>query len=338
MVVPGPRLLAGRRGRTTYAELHDKPFAATFCGRDSCFGTGSDWLFGHATSADPNLVYPVLSAPFVALFGDRGLIVVPVVSFFVAVGLLTFFTAKRWGALAGTVTAVVFLVCDQIVATSLTGTADMLALALGCALLFTLPLDGRRGRRALVVFAVLTALLLASRAPAMAFVAAVGTVWVLTAVRERSVRNVWLPYLAVASGLAVGLVALGQVATIADARYLGSLGKGLGVLVRIDGTYLAEDAVLCSVLVLAVVASSLGALRDPMAALALGGIVAAVVLEVASGTPSGARAFGPVFPLILLSAMGMLARLFDGLSPWNLPVPDEPDEQLVTVSDQVPAA
>ncbi|GAA0231970.1 hypothetical protein [Cryptosporangium japonicum] len=322
----------------TRAELYDKPFAATFCGRDSCFGVGSDWLFGHATSADPNLVYPVLSAPFVALLGDKGLIVVPVLSFFAAVGLLTWFAVARWGALVGTVTAVVFLVCDQIVASSLTGTADMLALALGCALLFTLPLDGRRGRRALVAFAVLTALLLAGRAPAMAFVAAVVTVWAVTAVRKRSVRNAWLPYSAVASGLAVGLVALGQVATIADARYLGSLGKGLGALLRIDGTYLAEDAVLCSVLVLAVAGSSLRALRDPMAALALGGIVAAVLLEVASGTPSGARAFSPVFPLILLSAMGTLVRLFDGLSPWNIPVPDEPDEALATVPEPVPAA
>ncbi|MFG1928467.1 glycosyltransferase family 39 protein [Cryptosporangium sp. NPDC048952] len=335
----------GEAAERTYAELYDKPFAATNCGRDSCFGQGSDWLFAHASSADPNLVYPVLSAPFVGALGDRGLIVVPLLSFFAAVGMLTYFAAKRWGALAGTVTAVVFGICDRIVATSLTGTADMFALALCCALLFTLPLGSRRGRRTLVVFAVLTALLLASRAPATAFVAAVASAWVFTAWRERTLRNAWLPYVAVASGLAVALVALGQVAPIADARYLGSLGElvrggvDVGALLRTDGAYLAEDAVLCSVLVLALVAAPLRALRDPLAALALGGIVGCVVLEVLGGTPSGARAFSTVFPLILLAAMGMLARLFDQLSPWEVPATlDEKDEEEAEEPEPVPAA
>jgi hypothetical protein len=256
-----------------------------------------------------------------------------VLSYLAAVGMLTYFAAKRWGALAGTVTAVVFLICDRIVATTLTGTADMLAVAFCCALLFTLPIDGPRGRRALAAFTVLTPLLLASRAPALAFVGAIASAWVFAAWRERSVRNVWLPYLAVASGIAVGLVALGQVVPAADARYLGDLRSGGAVLARIrdialtDGPYLAEDAVLCVVLVLAVVTVPLRAVRDPLAALALGGIVGSVGLEVLSGVPSGARPFSTVFPVILLAAMGMLARLFDRLGPWE--VPEE-----VVVSDQ----
>lgn len=311
----------------TYRQLHDKPFSVTHCGRSSCWEPGGDWLFAHAGSADPNLVYSLLSAPFVAVFGEHGLIVVPVLSMFAAVGMLILFATARWGALAGTVTAMVFLVCDRIVATSLTGTPDMLALALCCALVFTLPLEGRRGRRALAAFAVLVALLLASRVPALAFVGALASAWAFEAWRGRSLRNAWLPFLGVASGLAVALVALGQVAAVADARYLGSLGEllsgddSLGGRIRdlvvADGTYLAEDAVLCAVLLLVVVLAPLRARRDPLAALALGGLVVSVGLEVLSGAPSGARAVSTVFPLVLLAAMGMLAGLFVRPGRWG---------------------
>jgi len=318
----------------TYQQLSDEPFFEHGCGPDLCwkYGAGDTWLFAHASSADPNLVYPLLSAPFVAVFGARGLIAVAFLSFLVAIGLLTYFAARRWGALAGTVTAVVFVISDRVVASSLTGVADMPALALCCACLLTLPLERPRGRRALGVFAVLVALLLGTRAPAFAFVGALGTAWAVSAWRERSLRNRWLPYLGVAIGFAALLVVLGQLAPIADARYLGRLGDLMssgnalrGLAERIgdtmvsDGRYLAEDAVLCAVLVLAVATAVTRAFRDPLAALALGGILVSVGLEVLTGVPSGARPFSTVYPLLLLAAMAVLARLFDRLGPWEVP-------------------
>ncbi|GAA3395691.1 hypothetical protein [Cryptosporangium minutisporangium] len=316
----------------TYQGLSDKAFFQENCSGWSCWQNGDSWLFEHAGSADPNLIYPLLSAPFVAVLGAPGLLVVPFVSFLAAIGMLTHFAAARWGALAGAVTAVVFVISDRIVVTSMAGSADMLAIALCCACLFTLPLARRRGRRALAAFALLVALMLLARSPALAFVGAVAVGWLVVAVRDRSVRNPWLPYAAISAGLAVLVVVLGQLVAVADARYLGraselldgsdvggALTERLAETVDVDGRYLAVDSVLCVVLVVAVVVALARVPRDPLAAMALGGFVVAALLEVLTGVPSGARWFSPVFPLLLLTAMAVLAQLFEQLGPWEVP-------------------
>ncbi|TQS40338.1 DUF2079 domain-containing protein [Cryptosporangium phraense] len=300
----------------TYDQLSSQPFFATGCTGGSCWPAN---LFAVHGSADPNLTYPLLSAPFVAVLGAPGLLVVPVLAFLATVGLLTYFAARRWGALAGAVTGVTFALCDLIAVSALSGSADMLAIALCAACVFTLPLDGPRSRRALVWFGVLVALLLASRAPAVAILGALGVAWLFGGVR--SIRNPWLPYLAVATGLAGAMVALGTVFRPADARYLGT--PGIDGLLPADLTTVSVDAVLCAVLVLAIVATPVRAAKDPLAALALGGIVAAIAYEVATGVPAGARQFGPVFPLILLAAMGALADLFERLGPWETSAPTQ---------------
>ncbi|SHN47596.1 hypothetical protein [Cryptosporangium aurantiacum] len=341
----------------TYQELSDKAFFRDDCTGWSCWQDGNTWLFEHAGSADPNLIYPLLSAPFVAVLGAPGLLVVPLVSFVAVIGMLTYFAASRWGALAGAVTGVVFVISDRIAVASLTGSADMLAIALCCACLFTLPLDGRRGRRELVTFAVLVGLLLGARAPGMALVGAVAVAWAVAAWRDRSVRNPWLPYAAVSTGLAVLMIGLGQLTPIADARYLGraseltdggnvlaALAERIAHTAKLDAQYLAVDAVVCAVLVLAAAVAPFRARKDPLAAMALGGVVVAALLEIMTGVPSGVRQFSPVFPILLLTAMGVLAGLFERLGPWEVPgvrapaaLPPAPPPLVLTIPSE-PAA
>ncbi|MFI5958120.1 ArnT family glycosyltransferase [Cryptosporangium sp. NPDC051539] len=303
----------------TYDQLSSQPFFAGGCTEGACWQAD---LFQHAASADPNLVYPLLSALFVAMFGAPGLLVVPVLAFLVTIVLLARFAAQRWGALAGTATAVAFVICDRIAVSALAGSADMLTIALCCGCLFTLPLDGRRGR--LAGFGVLVGLMLASRAPAVAIVGAVGVAWLFAWRSDRSWRNPWLPYLLVSAGLSAAVVALGRVVPFLDARYSGH--PRFGSVLAADLTALAGDSVLCAVLVLAIVTTPWRAAKHSLAALALGGIVAAILFEVTTGVPAGARQFGPVFPLILLAVMGMLAGLFERLGPWEAPPPPQDDE------------
>lgn len=322
----------------TYDALHTKAFFESGCSGGPCWEYGNYWLFQHATSSDPNLVYPVLSAPFVALIGAPGLLIVSLAAFVAATGMLTHFATRRWGAVAGTVTAVVFMLSDRISVAALAGTADMLAIALCVGCLFVLPLDGARGRRALLTFTVLMTLALATRSTSIALVGAVAVAWLCAARQSRSLRNPWLPYVGVSAVAAVLIVGVGQVASIADARYLGrasevveggtsgifaAVGSRIHDMTTVDGHYIAADALLCAVLLITVVAAPLRAPRDPLAALALGGGIVSVLLGLLVGVPSGARQFSTVYPLFLLTAVGVLVRLVTTFGPWTSGV-DEP--------------
>jgi hypothetical protein len=334
----------------TYDALHDKAFFQTGCSGGYCWEYGNTWLFQHATSSDPNLLYPLISAPFVAVLGAAGLLVVPLLSFFATAGMLTHFAAKRWGPMIGLLTAVAFILSDRIAVSALAGTADMLAIALCVGCLFTLPIDGPRGRKAFWTFAVLITLALASRSTAVAIVGAVGVAWLCAIRQSRSLRNPWLPYFGVSAGVTVTLVAVGQLASIADARYLGragevveggtsgifgAIGDRIHDMTTIDGHYIAADALLCAVLLITVFAAPLRALKDPLAALALGGGIVSVLLGLLVGVPSGARQFSTVYPLFLLTAVSVLYRMVHRFGPWTSDKP-EPEAAEPIVRD-VPA-
>jgi hypothetical protein len=265
-----------------------------------------------------------------------GLLVVPVIALLVATVMLTLFATRRWGPAAGTLTAVGFLLTDRIATAGVAGTADMLAIALGIGILFTLPLDGRPDQhkqysgRALATFGVLLVLALASRSASIALVGAVGVAWLCAAWTARTLWNRWAPYAGVAGLTTVGVILLGQVSTIVDARYLGrarevisegtggiagSIADRLHDMTSVDGTYIAADALLCAVLLIAIIAAPLRALRDPLAALALGGGIVSVLLGLLVGVPSGARQFSTVYPLFLLTMVSVLASLSRRLRP-----------------------
>ncbi|MFB9323380.1 ArnT family glycosyltransferase [Cryptosporangium minutisporangium] len=313
----------------TYDGLHNEQFFDSGCG-GPCWEYGDYWIYQHATSADPNVVYPLLSAPFVSFLGPAGLLVVPVIALLVATAMLTVFAARRWGAAAATLTAVGFLLTDRIAVAGLAGTADMLAIALAIGCLFTLPLDGPRSRRALAAFGVLLVLALASRSTSIALVGAVGMAWLCASWSARTLRNRWWPYASVAGLAAMGIVLLGQVNRIVDARYLGrarevisegtggvvgSIGDRISDMTSVDGTYIAADALLCAVLLVTVIAAPMRTFRDPLAALALGGGVVSVLLGLLVGVPSGARQFSTVYPLFLLTSVGVVASLVSRLRP-----------------------
>ncbi|MFI5954173.1 hypothetical protein [Cryptosporangium sp. NPDC051539] len=325
----------------TYDDLHMMPFFDNGCG-GPCWEYGNTWIYQHSTSADPNVVYPVLSAPFVALFGYSGLLVVPVVALLVATVLITIFARRRWGAAAATLTAVMFLLTDRIAVAGLAGTADMLAIALSIGCLFTLPIDGPRNRRALATFGLLITLALASRSTSIALVGAVGMAWLCACWTARTPLNRWLPYAATAVTSLVGVVALGQIMPMADARYLGRarevISEGTGGVfgsiadriheaTQVDGTYIAADALLCAVLLITVFAAPLRAIRDPLAALAFGGGLVSALLGLLVGVPSGARQFSVVYPLFLLASIGVLVPLTGRLRPRMPDPPAEPGDR-----------
>jgi hypothetical protein len=307
-----------------------------------CWQAGTGWLFGHATSVDPNLFYPLISAPFVYLFNDDGLQTVPFFSFVIAALALTVFAARRWGMGTGLTAGLVFVISDRVVLSGVTGLPDMVGLALCMLCLFTLPLDGPRSRRALAGFSLLVLLALMTRSSALALVGAVGVAWLFEA-RKSGLRNRWAPYLVISAAAAALIVALGQIFAAADARYLGRLDSlfrnGLSGAVsqiwetaHVDGGYVANDLVVTCVLLGAVVAMVTRSGKDPIAALALGGTAVCVLLQVVGGVANGPRGFSMIYPILLLAAVAWMRvqlAAFGNLPPVQEPARESSQEPVV---------
>ncbi len=319
----------------TYDGLATRSFVEQLCG-GRCWPAGSAWLFDGTGIDDPSLVYSLLSAPFVAVAGSVGLLLVPVVAQLATVALLAVFAARRWGQAAGALVAVAYLLSDRIGALGVVAQPDTLALALVTASLFALPIGRAATRRAVVAFGVLLALALLTRGTAVALVVAVLAAWLAAAVAERRLRNDWFPFAATGLAVATATVLAGLVFPAAHVNLLGwagelASGDTAGLLsswytkaVVYDLTALAADAPLGIILLLAVLAAMTRFRRDPLAALALGGGLTSIALYVMDGTASGVRSYAVVFPVLLLAGAGWVVSLVERFRGDAAAVPTSP--------------
>ncbi len=195
-------------GHRTYEFLTSFSWFAPFCygACDANPAASYTWLF-HGEEGGlvaPRVVYPLLSAPFVRMFGPAGMLVVPFLAYtacvVMAMVLASRFVGTRWAALAG----IAVILPISITAFGQYAYTEALAMALCLACVLTLPLQRESGRRDWLLFSVFLLLFAFTRQFHPIVVAGVGAAWLATAVSERRLRNAWLPFLGL--GVAVTLV------------------------------------------------------------------------------------------------------------------------------------
>ncbi|HEV2088267.1 MAG TPA: glycosyltransferase family 39 protein, partial [Cryptosporangiaceae bacterium] len=331
-----------------YDGLSQRSFVEQRCG-GRCWPAGSAWLFDGPGTDDPTVLYPLLSAPFVAVAGAAGLVLIPVVSYLVTAVLLAVFASRRWGQAAGALVVVVYLLSERIGALGLIALPDTMAMAMVTATLFTLPIDRAANRRRVVGFGVLLALAMLTRATAVALVAAVLAAWLVAGFRHRRLRNDWFPFVVTGLAVAAATQLVGTVFPAANTRLLGRVGEFAsdGVLavltewfttvVVADLNSIAADAPLGIVLLVAVLAAVTRARRDPLAALALGGGLASLGFYLLDGVPSGVRSYAVVFPILLLAGAGWVMGLVERWRDDARPVAGSAPEPSPTAFDEAPA-
>jgi hypothetical protein len=291
-------------------------------GYEHAFFNGAD---GAVVGARP--LYPLLSAPFVGLFGPDGMLVVPVLSYaFVIIGVALLahrLWGRHWGLLAG-----MLILAPAIVSRwAVMGQTEGLAIGLTVACLLFLPLGRATGSRDLVWFGVLMLLNLCVRQFALALTAGVVLVWLMIVVRDRRVRNAWVSFALVAVGVTgFALVVqsfvtsrwFGGGALDLGARYtrltgqvfhssgLASIPKVLRYIFRNDYAAVRTDVLLLATVVLAVIAIC-WRWRSELAVLTAGAALATIALNVLVIWPTYYRYMVPIHPLVLLAALALVA-------------------------------
>jgi len=232
-------------GRRTYDFLNPLESFAGYCWNacdTSLPGITYEWLFRGEEGGlfVQRLVYPLLSAPFVRLFGPPGMLVVPALAFtayvIMTVVLANRLLGRRWAVPAG-IAAILPITLDRF---ALYAYTEALATAFLVACVLMLPLrregaaepgggrarqrgappveagDGLTGepapvglnRRRLIAFAVLLVLFAFTRQFHHVVVAGVVVTWLGVAIRQRrqksrSLLNPWAPFAAVGVGVAI---------------------------------------------------------------------------------------------------------------------------------------
>ena len=153
-------------------------------------------LFG-AGVVPPRMVYPVLSVPFVLVFGIPGMQVVPVAA--MGLGLiLTLQVGRRTVGLAATLAALLLLVASRrLIFYGGAMLTESLSFAITAGIALLLPWGGRRrSRRALLIAVGLIVVLGFTREATLIPVGAVAVAWLGSAVRERKLWTAWAPFAA----------------------------------------------------------------------------------------------------------------------------------------------
>jgi len=161
-----------------------------------------DWQLG-TLSTRPRLLLPVLSVPFVLLFGPGGIVVIPGLAFVAAVYLIYRFARIHASAQAAAPATILPLLSPLAVWWSVGGLTDSLALLLHVALLTLLPWSKAATWKTVLGIAAVTALTGGARFIAPFTVAAVAALW-LWAMRNQQGRR-W-SWTAAAGGAAAGLI------------------------------------------------------------------------------------------------------------------------------------
>ena len=274
-------------------------------------------------------LYPLLSAPFVALFGPWGMMVVSFLGFtlgLLAVVLLAHrLFGRHWGLLAG-----LGMVAPVTVSRwALMGQTEGLAIGLTAATLLVLPLRRVPRRADLIWFAVLLVLNLCVRQFAIVLAAGVVLAWLWVAVRQRRAGNPWLRFAAVSVGLSlVVLWAQGWVTarffdggvdlgtryrqTVGHLFHVGPGPASIPHVLRYFGgadyAVVRADLPLAATLGVALVALA-WRWRSELTALTLGLLTATLALCVVVVYPAYYRYEAPVHAALVLVAVALLADL-----------------------------
>jgi hypothetical protein len=155
-------------------------------------------------STRPRILLPLLSVPFVKLFGPGGIVVVPAIAFVLAMFLMYRFATIHASVRASAAACVLAVTSALVVNWSVGGLTDSLALALHAAVFLLLPWRKPATWRTVLGVAVVCALAATARATAPYTVAAMAGLWLWAMLRgEKAMRRSWT---AVTAGAAGGVV------------------------------------------------------------------------------------------------------------------------------------
>ena len=281
-----------------------------------------DQLFGWGLVA-PRIVFPLLSTPFVAVWGIPGLQVVPVVA--MGVGFATVMRLGR-GVVGGGMTlaaSLLLAVSSRMVFFGGAMLTESLAFALVAAMAMCLPWDGApRSRKALAVSLALLLVLAFTRQTTLVPAGAAAVAWFFSAIKERTARTSWAPFalwwVVGAVGLQTlqavlwpGFSQLDQFLRVTGANSLaGALWKSPGVAWKVItsdvNVMLSKDHQLLALLALAVVAGVVR-WRHADAHLLIGALSATFVYNVTNGTPTTFR-YGMPGLVFVVMAVALLLR------------------------------
>jgi hypothetical protein len=300
---------------------------------DFCWPAGYEHSFFHGDNGavvGPRVLYPLLSAPFVWLFGPDGMLVVPVLSYAVGTALLALLAARLWGRWWGVAAGALVLLTPLPSGFGLYALTDATALAFTVAGLLCLPLARHARRRDLVWFAVLLELGLFTRQFAVTITAGILLTWVLVAIRDRRVRNPWLSFGVLSTVLTVGTLAGQNV--VASHLYSGdslsltqryervtkrtfhtdgfaAVPRVLRNMVHVDYRYVRAFDLLLIVIVVFAVVSAFWRFRSELSSMMIGMSVSTLALAVLIVDPTYFRYFVPVVPLMVLCVLALIVDL-----------------------------
>ena len=271
------------------------------------------------------MLYPVLSIPFIWLFGlSGGSLAVPVLADILFFWVIARILQRLYGPAVAVIVTGTFTFVQPIFNVSWAGT-DTLALAMAALIVVNLPIERPAAKANLAWLGLATILIALTRqvgvlAPAMA-----GAGWLWTLVRERSWRNRWLGSLVVTSVATLviqaastvlvkvntqGIISHGQTTTWGVIRFFVHEMKSVTLD---DISYMwHSDHILLALLMAAVVAMLLRFTSD--AAAVFVGATAATYLIIAGVGFSGAMRYEMIlFPAAAVAA-GSLVSLVVGNS------------------------
>jgi hypothetical protein len=273
----------------------------------------------------PRVLLPLLSLPFVALFGPGGIVVVPGIAYAVyawATYRLCRLHVAPWPA---AVVVAVAVSSVQVRIWGLGGLTDSLATASLALLLLALPWRGPAGRSRLVAIGVLAAVAGLTRVMAPFTVAAVAALWVWSRRRgDAATRRSWtwalvvdvagslvgVVFTAVVSGLSISENLFSQTQTHTWPELLRALATQVPHIVGQEAATVLGDAPLLLLWVLALVGVVLD--RTRLAAwLVAGALVAMVSIIVLNPAFTEFRYPMPAMPMLALAAARGVVELWD---------------------------
>lgn len=297
----------------------------------------------------PRVVYPLLSAPFVALFGIPGMQVVPIAAFGLAVVAMQWLGSRLAGVTSALFVVLLVLLSRQVVFYSTAMLTEGIAMALIAGIALTLPWRGRRrSAAALATAVVLTVVLAFTRQTTLIPAGAVFVAWAGAWVATGRARNAWAPFAAWLTATAVGTQVLqsllwpnfSQLKQFLDKTGTDSLPAAILAsprlawhIVETDLIAMAKvDRALLALVVLAVVAAVVR-WRHTDAHLLMGALAAGMFYNVTNGTPTMFRYTMPGMVFLVVCIAAFVTSITRGT--W--PVPDWPRRRPASAVDPGPA-
>ena len=283
------------------------------------------------------ILYPVLSIPFIDLWGlSGGSLAIPILGDVLFLWAIARVLQRMYGPAVAVFVTGAFSLVNPIWGFSWAGT-DTLALGLTAVLVANLPIERRIGRSALAWIGIMAVFIPLTRqvgvlAPAMA-----GAGWLWALARERTWRNRWLGSLVVTSAVTTGIQTASMMLANADTSGVISRGQTtywgvirqfvhyLKIVTQEACTYMWHNDRMLYALLSAAGVTVLVRIKSDAAAVFFGAVCATYVITAGVGYSSFMRYEMVMFPAAAVAAGEMVSFVL-GASVAKAPVLAEPPE------------